>query len=323
MSKRFDNKKLFYILGVLVIALLLTFVLKVPRENATLKGLLVDLDTTAVAKIVLSPKISTGEPFEFFREKNRWRVRQGNIISDPVQGAIQNIFNEINSIKPQSLASVDETRWKEFELTDSLATRVKFLNSKGKVLTDILIGKLSYKQIANPYGYSGGNNIEGTSYVRIYGEKEVYAVDGFLAFTFNGKFSDWRDKTLFRCRKDDILKINFNLPGDSSYTLSKKESAWFADDQKADSTAVSNYLNSVENISGIDINDNFKPVSNPEYQVSFEGNNLLNVSVKCYAGEGTDDYILNSNLNPEVFFTSKKSGVFSQIVKSKKYFVKK
>jgi hypothetical protein len=323
MSKRFDNKKLFYILGILVVILLLTFFLKIPGENATLKGSLIDLDTTAVSEIILYPKIGTGEPFEFVKEKNRWTVRQGNIISNPAQGAVQNIFNEIISIKPQSLAAVDETRWKEFELTDSLSTRVRFLNSKGKKLSDILIGKFSYKQVANPYGYSGRNSIEGTSYVRIYGEKEIYSVDGFLSFTFNGKFSDWRDKSLIRYRKEDVLKIRFDFPGDSSYTLFKNDTGWFVDDKKADSTTVSNYLNLAGNIDGKDINDDFKPVSNPDYKIDFEGNNLLSVTVKCFALGGTDDYFLNSNLNPEVFFNSKKSGIFSQIVKSKNYFVKK
>jgi hypothetical protein len=127
---------------------------------------------------------------------------------------------------------------------------------------------------------------------------------------------------LFRCRKEDILRVTFTFPGDSSYTLFKNDSGWFAGDQKADSTVVSNDLNLVGNIDGMDINDDFKPFSNPDYLINFEGNNLLNASVKCFTAVGTEDYVLNSNQNPEVFFTSKKSGIFSQIVKSKKYFVK-
>ncbi|MBK7131608.1 MAG: DUF4340 domain-containing protein [Bacteroidales bacterium] len=322
MSKRFDNKKLIYVLGILVVILLFTFVFKVPKDNATLKGSLVDLDTTAVTKIILYPKTSTGEPFEFVKEKDRWTVRQGNIISNPASGSVQNIFNDIISIKPQSLAAVDEARWKEFELTDSLAVRVKFLNSKGKKLTDILIGKLTYKQVANPYGYSGGNNIEGTSYVRVYGEKEVYAVDGFLSFTFNGKFSDWRDKTIFRCRKEDILNVKFVFPGDSSYTLTKKDAGWFAGNEKADSTTVSNFLNSLANLNGQEFADGFKPVSNPDYQIIIEGNNLLNSSVRCYRNGAGENYVLVSSLNPESNFSSNRNGLFSQIIKDKNYFIK-
>jgi hypothetical protein len=297
--------------------------LKVPKENATLKGSLVEFDTMAVSKIVLIPKSSAGEPFEFVKDKNKWTVRQGSIISNPAEGAIQNIFNEILSIKPQSLAAVEESKWKEFDLTNSLATRIKFLNNKGKELTDILIGKFSYKQVTNPYGSYGGNNIEGTSFVRMNGEKEIYAVDGFLAFSFSGKFSDWRDKTLIRCKKEDILKITFTFPGDSSYSLMKKDPGWLADDLQVDSTSVSSYLNTLAYLYGQDFKDDYRPVSNPEYQMAAEGNNLLSFSIKRFSVEGTDDYILNSSLNPDVYITSKKNGIFSQIIKPKKHFLKK
>lgn len=323
MSKRFDNKILFYILGILVVILLITFVLKVPGEKATLRSNLVSFDTLAVGKIDIIPKSSVGKPFELVKENNRWSVKQGNIISKPTDGAVQNIFNEILSLKPQSLAAVNESNWKEFDLTDSLATRIKFLNNKGKVLADILLGKFSYKQVTNPYGYSGGNNIEGTSYVRLSGQKEIYAVDGFLAIAINGKFSDWRDKSLIRCRKEDVLTVKFIFPGDSSYTLTKKDSGWFVDDKQADSTTVSNYLNSLGYINGQDFADDFRPVLNPDYQIIIEGNNLLNSSVKCYRGGTEEDYVLGSNLSPDVYFTSKRNGIFDQIVKSKKYFLRK
>jgi hypothetical protein len=323
MSKRFDNKKLLYVFGILVIILLLTFILKVPKEKATLKGSLVEFDTMDVSKIVLIPKSSAGEPFEFIKENNKWKISQGHIITNPAEGAVQNIFNEILSIKPQSLAAVDKSKWKEFDLTDSLATRIEFLNNKGNKMADILIGKFSYKQVTNPYGYSGGNNIEGTSFVRINGEKEVYAVDGFLAFSFSGKFSDWRDKTLIRCKKEDILKITFTFPHDSSYLLMKNDQGWLADGLQADSTSVANYLNTLGYLNGQDFKDDYKPASNPEYQMIVEGNNLLSFSIKCFSAEGTDEYIINSSLNPDVYFTTNKKGIFSQIIKPKTYFLKK
>lgn len=269
------------------------------------------------------PKKSEGETFEFFKENNKWRISQGSIVSDPAQGAIQNIFTEILSLKPKSLAAIDKSKWEEFELTDSLATRVKLFDIKGKELADILIGKFSYKKINSPNNYSGGNNIEGTSFVRVNGENEIYAVDGFLAFSLSGKFSDWRNKNFIRCKKDDILKVTFTIPGDSSYVLLKKEKTWFADNQQADSTSVSSYLNSLAYIDGQDFKDGYRPVSNPEYQMVVEGNNLLNFSIKCFSVEGSDEYIMNSSLNPDVYFSSKRSGIFSQIIKPKNHFLKK
>ena len=246
--------------------------------------------------------------------------QQGNIIAAPMKGAVGNIFTEILAIKPQSLAAIDKSKWQEYELTDSLATRVKFLNNRGKKLADLMIGKFTYKQVNNPYANYGGNNIEGTSFVRLSGEQEVYAVNGFLAFSLSGRFNDWKDKSFLKSKKEDITKVIFTLPADSSFVLARKDSLWFAGIHPADSLNMSNYLNSIGFIDGQDFMDDFKPVIVPAYQLVIEGNNLLNITVKCFKGIGQDEYIFNSSLNPDVYFTSKKNELFDQLFKPLSYF---
>jgi hypothetical protein len=320
MSKRFNNKRLFYILAGLLVILLLTVILKIPKEKSTLKDALVEFDTAAVAKIVIVPRVESGKPFEFIRENDRWIVSQDDIKSAPIKGAVGNIFSEILDISPQSLAAVGKPKWNEYELTDSLATRIRFLNKNGKELAEIMIGKFTYRQVNNPYGGYGGNNIEGTTYVRLPEEEEIYSVDGFLAFSFSGGFNDWRDKSFMKCNKDDITKVTFSLPADSSFTLTKKDSLWFAGPQAADSANTADYLNSVSLIDGQNFRDGFKPGSSPEYQLVIEGNNLLNITVRCYKGEG-DNYILNSSLNPEVYFATKRNELFDKLFKPLDYFL--
>jgi hypothetical protein len=112
------------------------------------------------------------------------------------------------------------------------------------------------------------------------------------------------------------------MPSDSSFILTKKDSLWFEGNQPADSLNTSNFLNSIGYIDGQDFSDEYKPVSPPAYQLIIEGNNLLNITVKCYKGEGEDKYILNSSLNPDVYFTSDKNGIFNQLFKSQDYFIK-
>jgi hypothetical protein len=322
MSNRFDNKRLILILGGLLMILLVTVIVKIPKEQSTLKERLVDIDTSSIYTIMLIPKVTDGKPFEFVKENEKWTVRQGNLTSTPMKGAVTNIFTEILAIKPQSLAAVSRSKWKEYELTDSLATRVKFLNKKGKNVADLMIGKFTYKQVNNPYAAYRENNIEGTSYARLFGEEKVYAVEGFLAFSFSGKFNDWRDKSFLKCKKEDLTKINFTMPSDSSFVLTKKDSLWFAGNQPADSLNTSNYLNSIGYIEGQSFTDEYKPISPPAYQLTIEGNNLLNITIKCFKGNGEDKYILNSSLNPDVYFTSDKNGIFNQLFKSQSYFFK-
>ena len=322
MSKRFDNKRLFFILGGLLAILLLTIIVKIPKERSTLKSTLVDIDTAEVVKIIITPKASAGKPFEFVRENNKWTVRQDNIVSVPMKGGVDNIFREVLAIGPQSLAAVGKAAWEEYELTDSLATRVKLLNGRNKDLAELMIGKFTYRQVSNPYAGYGGNNIEGTTYVRLSGEEEIYTVEGFLAFSFSGGFNDWRDKSFLKCKKEDITKVTFTMPADSSFILAMKDSLWYAGSQPVDSAKTANFLNSLSVIDGQDFRDGFKPASSPEYLMVIEGNNLLNITVKCFKGEADGEYILNSSLNPEVYFTSRRDGIFEQMFKPLSYFTK-
>jgi hypothetical protein len=323
MSKRFDNRRLLYLLSVLTAILILTILIKIPREKATFKSYIVDFDTSSVSKIILNNRISEGNSVEFNRSKDAWTVSQGKIVSAVEEGAVQNIFGEVLSIKPQSLASIDPSRFREFDLTDSLATRIKFLNSKGKILADVMIGKLDFKQPDKPNGGFGGNNIKMTSYVRLYDGKDVYAIDGLIPFSFNIKFDDWRDKTFISTGNHDITGIHFIFNADSSYNLIKKDLVWYAGNMKADSAVVANYLNSFVLMKGQKIRDGFNPVSNPEFQLLVSTDKGLKFSVSCYAGETDDEYILNSSSNTDVYFASNKSGLFGQLFKPQSYFLKK
>lgn len=319
MTKRFDNKRLLMILAGLVVLLLLTVLVKMPRERSTLKGNLVEIDTSSVSKIIITPKSGTGDSFEFRKENDRWSIIQGDIVSEPMKGAVGNILSEIMAVKPQTLAAVGESKWKDYELTDSLATKVSVLSKKGKELAGLMIGKFSYKQVGNPYAGYGGNNIEGTTYVRLAGEKEIYAVDGFLAFSFSGGFNDWRDKSFVRCNKDDITKVIFTMPSDSSFILAKRDSLWYAANHQADSAKTADYLSSLSLVDGQEFEDGYKPGSFPVYQMVIEGNNLLNITVKCFQGEG-DKLVFNSSLNPDVYFSGKRDGIFAELFKPLDYF---
>jgi hypothetical protein len=322
MSNRFDNKKLLYLLIGLIAILLLTVVIKIPKERATLRSKIVEFDTSEVNKIILYPRVSIGNAVEFNKNNNKWKVQQGNIVSATQEGVVQNIFSDVLRIKPQSLAAVSKSNWKEFEVTDSLATRIKFLDRKGKILADLMIGKFNYRQPDNTYAGYGGNNIQVTSFVRLYSEQNVYAVDGLLPFSFNSKFDDWRDRTFIKSDKNNITSIRFVYPSDSSFSLIRKDKVWQIGDKTADSTSTANFLVSLGILNGENFKDDFKPILSPVYQVFIEGNNLLSITVKCFKGDGTDEFIFNSSLNPEVYFTTKKDGIFEKLFKPKNYFLK-
>lgn len=323
MSKRFDNKRILYVLAGLTLILVLTILVKIPGEKSTLKDKLFELDTMSVNKIIFYPKTGEGTQFEFLRRTGNWIIQKDNIVAIPEKDAVKNILMEVRNIKPISLEAVDRSKWKEFNLTDSLATRIKLLDDKGKCLADLMIGRFTYSQQGNPYANPNANNIQGISFVRLYDENKVYGVDGFISLSLSGRFNDYRDKSFIKFNMEDASKISFVLPSDSSFVLSKKDSVWYAGGDIADSLAVAGYLNELRFLECHDFKDNFKPGNDPDCQLLIEGNNLLNLSVKCYKGDQDNEFILNSNLNPDVYFSSKKDGIFDKLFKSQKYFLTK
>lgn len=320
MSNRFDNRRLLYLLGGLIVILAFTVLIKLPDERSTLKEKIVDFDSTEVSRIILNPRSSYGKPFEFIKKDGEWFVKQEAVESAAKKYETDNIILELLSVKPQNLVSKSKAKWAEYEVSDSTGTRIRFMNKKGKVLSDLVVGKFTYKQSGNQMNMYGRGNIQGTSYIRVTGEDEVYGVEGFLALSFNRAFNDWRDNTFLSISTGDITSIKFTYPVDSSFLLSKKDGKWFTDLVPADSAAVANYLSTLGNLNGQEFNDSFKPASNPDYQIFIEGNNLLNISIKCYR-QPDGSLVLNSSLNPDIYFNSSPEGIFGKIFIPRKKFI--
>ncbi len=322
MTKRFDNKRLLFILAGLAVILLLTFLINKPKEHGTLREKMADFDTSSVEKIIIHPKAGKGEPFELERKDNRWYVKQGDVISPSVNGEVDNMMGEVLGIRPQSLASVSKTRWKDFGLTDSLASRVEFFDKRGKVLSDIMFGKMNYSQAGNSqYAGYGGNNLHVTSYVRLHNEKDIYAVDGFVSFTFNTGFDDWRDKTLIITKTKDLTGITFSYPADSSFMLVKNGNNWTINGQKADSSKVAGYINSLAVMNGGKIADKYIAESEPVYKMNVTGNNGLDINLDCYTGKKPDEYILHSSINPDLYFSAKWENLPGRLFRTSSYFL--
>ena len=133
--------------------------------------------------------------------------------------------------------------------------------------------------------------------------------------TFNQGFNNWRDQTICRLSRDQITKVVFEYPADSSFIAQKLETNWTINGILADSTSMARYLNGLSRKTHNDFADGFSPMSSPLYQVTFEGMNMAPVSIRVYSQTG-NDLILNSNINPESYFRITPDGLFKDIFKS-------
>lgn len=321
MPKKYNNKVLLLILIVLIAGWVLTKLLKSEKNKRSFKTDIVFVDTSSIKSIHLYPQSLNGEEIKFEKKNNRWKTMSGNITDDADINKVESILRQLNDIEATRLVARTEDKWEEYQLTDSLATRLKIINKKGKTEVDLLLGKFSYQQINPNLQSYNRNNIKGTSYVRLGGEKEIYAVDGFLNMAFNMDFKYWRDQKILRVNKNDINRLSLKYPADSGFVAMLKDSVWVIDSHPADSASIEKYLNNLGYQSGSSFADNFKPQNNPDYQLVIEGNNMTQIVVAGY--ENTEnEVIIHSSLNADSYFNSSYDGVFSKIFESKEELLK-
>lgn len=318
MFSKSNNKTLLIIFGVLLV-LTLVFILSKPtapgkRERSKkLRTEMLDADTSLISRITIIPRGGEKDDVVLFKEGNTWNVEMEdkNYTADP--SAIKNLFRELLNMKTERLAANNKDRWKEYEVTDSTASRVKI--EGGKKNETIFIGKFSYQQpktpSPNPYGQQG----KMTTFVRKSGEKEVYAVDGFLAMTFNREANDFRNKTVLKSQKSEWTRLNYSYPGDSSFHLVRQEEKWMVDGILADSASVAKYLNDIDLLTSTHfVDEELMKSAAPSHALKIEGNNFPSpIVINAYPADSTNGYVITSSQNKGAYFSGKESDLFNKI----------
>jgi len=274
------------------------------KGNRTFKNDLVEVVADEVSSIELYPKAANGNLIKLFRENDMWKVESEGKKYNADQSTAGRMISELNNMKTKSVVATKKESWEKFEVTDSLGTQVKLLKGT-EILADVVIGKFSFSQPRNM-----------TSYIRLSDDKEVYGVDGMLGMSFNRNLNSFRDRTIIKSNKTDWTKLTFSYPADSSFVLEKKGEKWMIGDMETDSAAVVNYFNSITNLSDGSFAEQ-KPVAAATHKLTIEGNNgMQKVEINGYFSD-EDNFVLESNLNPDTYFNNKETAnkVFVSVMK--------
>lgn len=318
MAKKVNNTTLLSIL----IALLVVFVVvrwyQKNRAEKTLNTELVSFDSGKVTEILLYPMVENRKEIKFFKENNNWKVSKDNIVAECADGIVKNLLQTLHDLKAKSLVSKDKNKWKDYNVTDSLATRVKVMAGK-KVVADLMIGRFTYQPATQSYNMYGGG-VTGSTFIRKYADYEVYAVDGFVVFTFNQSFNSFRKQTIARFENTDVEKIIFKYPADTGFVIERKDKKWQIGNMVADSAKVANYISRMSYKSSSNFNDQFKISDMATYSLTIEGKNMKPIVIDAYS-YSTDTLIINSNQNPKSWFAYDRKSLLSEIFVSKANFL--
>jgi hypothetical protein len=243
------------------------------KGGRTFREELVDVSPDEVTSLEISPKVEGNKVIKLLKENDSWFVESGDkrYRADPSLPSA--MINELNSMKPESVVATGDERRVQYEVTDSLGTRVK-LFSGNNLLADLIIGKFSFSQPQKM-----------TSYIRLEGDKVIYGVDGMLGMSFNRNVDSFRDKTVIKSNSSDWSRLVYKYPADSSFTLEKAAEGWTVNGQPADSASVAEYFNAIRNLSDSRFAEN-KTGMSVTHSLLIEGNNdMEKVEINGYYQE--------------------------------------
>ncbi len=303
MFRKINSKILISIFVVLLALVVLVELIDSRKGNRTFKNELVNVEAAEVTSLELYPKAMNGNLIRIFLENEKWKVESDGKTYNADGPNVTRMIAELNEMKTKSVAATSKDKWEQFEVTDSLGTRVKLMKGND-VLADVVIGKFSFQQPRTT-----------TSYVRLTDDKEVYGVEGMLAMSFNRNLNSFRDRTIIKSNKADWTKLTFSYPADSSFVLERRDNKWMIGDMQADSAKVAQYFTRIANLTdGSFVNE--KPVIVPTHRLSIEGNNMMQkVEVIGYYSD-PEHFVMESNLNPDTWINSKTTAekVFTSVM---------
>lgn len=169
---------------------------------------IVSVDTAQVDRVVIETP-TTGEPVHLFKEEGSWKVsRQDGPAYAADRKTIRETISQLNNLQVNALVTRDSEDYTRYKV-DSTGTRLTF--KRGDQVTDRVI-------IGAPQFISRS---EINSYVRPADREAVYSVEGYLKPRIDKSVNGWRDKTIWNIPGDQIARVDFMFPADSSYSIER------------------------------------------------------------------------------------------------------
>lgn len=301
MFKKFNTKTLLIILVILGGIAAFSKYRSKKTEN-TFHEEFVKIDTSAVTQILIYPKAEKGKEITITKVATGWELQNDKIKTVADSNSVRGLLANFVDVKSLSLGASDKSGWGDLQVTDTSGTRIKILTKDQTY--DMVIGKFGY----NPASRNG------ITYIRHSNEEPVYVIEGFLSMSINQGFNAWRNRSFIKGSKDNWTALTFTYPADSSFMITKQNNAWLINGEPGDSAKTMQYLDALANMQSSDFVDQYTPSSTPVFTLSIAGNNqTAPITVKAFAADSTQRFILHSTLNPDAYFSEAQSNLVNRI----------
>ena len=282
--KQSTNKILLIVLVVLLSAFVVTKVFRSPARESNLDTDVFRIDTSRVE--IIEVRQPGNNELTFRKGDSTWTIEQADKSANLASIQLDNLLRTMNNVRPERLVSRKKETWNEYQVSDSSAIRLTAYTGDMDELATWHIGKQS----------------AGNTYMRSEDQEEVYLVEGAIRSGVDKDFNEWRDKSFLRIDKSFIDRISFQYPADSGFVLEKEGQGWMINDHEADSLKVQNYIGRLQSKDLSGFADDFSPSSQPDITVELSSNAVPHAVIKAWKTSEGGAWILNSALQPGVYF---------------------
>lgn len=301
-----NNKTLLYIFLGLLVIFGLSRIFSGTRDSSFDPDI-VQVDSSAVTKIVLTPKAESGETVTLNRGSAGWTATKGDRSIKVPYSKVQGILGQLHSqITAKRIVSRAEEKWPEYEVNET-GSRVEVYTGN-EPAADFIVGTFKFDQARR----------SASSYVRLSGEEEVYLVDGFLSMQYNQGFNAFRDNAVVKLNSQDIRGVSLRQADGEQRAMQKLEDdQWYlAGMELLDSAKVAQYVTGLASVQGYDFAGDFDAQRAELLKtVNVTGNNMIApVEIRCYANtDTTHAFVLHSTMNADAYFLSDSTGIYHRV----------
>jgi hypothetical protein len=301
--KKLNNKILIIALAVLASILILSRVFRSPGLESTLPKQLVTIDTAQLTQVKIVTSLNDSQEVVLVKEGKQWFALRNKQKVSANADVVKSLLSSLTELKPQRLASRKKDKWESFNVDDKGTSLKVYYGTDKKA--DMFIGRTSYAQ-------SGA-----FTYVRVSDEKEVYTIAGTLGYLLNKPLDEWRDKTLLRVNKNEVSKLIFQYPADSSFVIEKRDTAWYVGNRKVQDANVESYLSQLTLKSGNSFADNFTTTSSPTLALQIESKNGTLAMLQAWKADSAQ-WVLSGSSQKDVYFSANGSSLLTDLFIGKK-----
>jgi hypothetical protein len=308
--KKINNKVLIIGLAVLVGIFVVSKIFRSPKLESNIRKELVGLDTADITEVRMTSAGDQPATIKLMREKNKWMVIQEDKSYPADKSAVNSLLSTVASLNAERMVSRKQDKWDSYSVGEK--STIVSVYEGGSKATEFRVGKTGFNQNPASGGFGQqGQGIEAYTYVRMADEDEVYSVNGFLEATFNRTVNDLRDKSFLRFSSDNVTKVTFTYPADSSFVLEKRDTVWFVAGRVADKMKVTNYLREISLKSESSFADGFTPPITPTAKIQIEGSSGPFATVEGWKQD--TGWYLRSSRQPDVIFLSTDQNAVSRL----------